>query len=177
MDLRWHCSRGRTCVYRSADRRDGRLTCVNALLTALVQAISCYERMCVMLKKLAILPLVAFIVIIEPLQAVAQQTAPQPPYGYGPGPWHMWSYGWHFWWMFPFMMLLLLVACGAIILFVFRSGYGPRHWGPPSQSPNQPWGDPTYSALQILNERFARGEIQKDEYAERKAAIQSSGRA
>jgi len=114
----------------------------------MVQAISCYERRCVMLKKLATLPLVAFIVIIEPLQAIAQQAAPQPPqgyYGYGTGPWHMWSYGygWHFWWMFPFMMLFFLVVCGAIFLFALGSGHGPRHWGLPSRSANQPWGDPT----------------------------------
>ena len=37
------------------------------------------------------------------------------------------------------------------------------------------WGAPSHSALQILNERFARGEIQKDEYAEKKAAILSGG--
>jgi uncharacterized membrane protein len=36
-------------------------------------------------------------------------------------------------------------------------------------------GDPTHSALQILKERFARGEIQKGEYAEKKAALQSGG--
>jgi len=30
-----------------------------------------------------------------------------------------------------------------------------RSWGP-----DPSWGDPTHSALQILNERFARGEIQ-----------------
>ena len=133
-----------------------------------------------MLEKLAALPLVAFIVIIEPLQAIAQQTTPQPPqgYGYGPGPWHMWAdgYGWHFWWMFPFMMLFFfLLACGAIFLLV-RSSHGPRHWGLPSSSVDQRWGDPTYSALQILNERFARGEIQKDEYTDKKAAILSGGR-
>src|ERR1035437_5803922 len=50
-------------------------------------------------------------------------------------------------------------------------GHGCHHWGPRSRM----WGDPSHSALQILNERFARGEIQKDEYAEKKAAILSGG--
>jgi uncharacterized membrane protein len=36
-------------------------------------------------------------------------------------------------------------------------------------------GPATHSALQILNERFARGEIQKDEYEDKKAAILSGG--
>jgi uncharacterized membrane protein len=35
-------------------------------------------------------------------------------------------------------------------------------------------GDPAYSALQILNERFARSEIQQQEYEEKKVAILSS---
>ena len=38
----------------------------------------------VMLEKFAALPLVAFIVIIEPLRAIAQQAAPQPPQDYLP---------------------------------------------------------------------------------------------
>ena len=133
-----------------------------------------------MLEKLAALPLLVFIVISEPLQALAQQTTPQPPQGYyGPGPWHMWSdgYGWHFWWMFPFMMFFFLLAFAAAIFLFARSSHGPRHWGLPSSSVDQRWGDPTYSALQILNERFARGEIQKDEYTDKKAAILSGGRA
>jgi uncharacterized membrane protein len=33
--------------------------------------------------------------------------------------------------------------------------------------------DTSYSALGILDERYARGEIQKEEYQERKAAILS----
>jgi putative membrane protein len=132
-----------------------------------------------MLKKLAALPALAFIVLIEPLQALAQQATPQPqlPQGYyGPGPWHMWHAGYgHFWWMFPMMMLFFILVCGVIFLVGHRF-YGPHCWASPSQMTNRPWGDPSYSALQILNERLARGEIQKDEYAERKAAILSSGR-
>jgi uncharacterized membrane protein len=33
--------------------------------------------------------------------------------------------------------------------------------------------DPTYSAMQILNERLAKGEIEKQEYEEKKATILS----
>ena len=132
-------------------------------------------------RKLAALPLVAFIVTIEPLRAIAQQAAPQPPQDYLPphsyfahGPWDMWhyGYGWHFWWMFPLMMLFMIFIF-AVIFFIARGlyGHGYNHWGARSRM----WGDPSHSALQILNERFARGEIQKDEYAEKKAAILSGG--
>lgn len=53
---------------------------------------------------------------------------------------------------------------------------GPWHMMDRSQGSGRGWGDPTYSALQVLNERYARGEIQKQEYEEKKAAILSSGR-
>ena len=131
-----------------------------------------------MLKKISTLPLLAFIVITEPFQAIAQQAAPQPPQDYLPphgyfahGPWGHYGYGGHFW-MFPLMIMFLLLICGAIFFFAHRSGCcrGMHHWGPQSHSMG---GDSTYSALQILNERFARGEIQKDEYADKKAAILS----
>jgi putative membrane protein len=134
-----------------------------------------------MLKKLAALPILAFIVLIEPLQAFAQQTAPQPPQDYyGSGHWHMWhgGHGWHFWWMLPLMILFFLLICGIVFLVAHRCcGHRLHCWGPPSHMMNRSWGDPSYSALQILNERFARGEIQKDEYTEKRAAILSSGRS
>ena len=123
-----------------------------------------------MRKNLSVLPFLAF---IAPLQAIAQ-TQPQPtapPQNYyGPDPWHMmWGYdGWPFWGMFPMMLLFLVLFC--VVAFFFVRGCMGRmhHWGP-----SQPWGDPTHSALQILNERFAKGEIQKEEYNERKGAILS----
>ncbi len=135
-----------------------------------------------MLKKLSALPILIFVLLIEPLAAIAQQTlpptGPQPPQGYyRPGPWHMWNdgYGWHFWGMFPMLLLFMFLVCAAIFFFA-RSSYGHGHrWGPPPHMMNRTWGDPSHSALQILNERFARGEIQKDEYEQKKAAILSGG--
>lgn len=139
-----------------------------------------------MLKQLSALPLFILVVLVQPLQALAQQApqspGAQPPDGYyGPGPWHMWGhmwndgYGWPFWWMFPMMMLFFLFVCGAIFFFASRStAHGSHHWGPGSMM-DRPWRDPSQSALQILNERFARGEIQKDEYGDKKAALLSGG--
>ena len=121
--------------------------------------------------------------LAEPLQVMAQHTqpptAPTPLQWYGgPGPGHMWGngYGWHFWWMPPMMMLFTVLVCVGVfyVLFARRPWGGGLHHGEPA------WhmGDgmlspPTHSALQILNERFARGEIQKDEYEDKKAAIVS----
>ena len=59
------------------------------------------------------------------------------------------------------MMLFMFVVIGGIFFFARRlCRGGPR---------------PSHSALQILNDRFARGEIQKAEYEEKKVAILSGG--
>lgn len=115
-----------------------------------------------------------FVVVMQPLKALAQTqapNAPQAPQWYGPGPGWMWGdgYGWHFWWICPLMMLFMIVVFAAIFFIVRRSwSDGPHHWEPP-------WRGASHSALQILNERLARGEIQKDEYEEKKTTILSGG--
>ena len=84
-----------------------------------------------------------------PLLAFAQQPtgSQQPPWDW-PGPWHMWSGGWGFWWIFPLFMLVMFIVCVAIFFLGHRSGSGQHHWGPwQRMDRGHPWGDPTYSAL------------------------------
>jgi putative membrane protein len=138
-----------------------------------------------MRQKLSALLLLAGVALVTPWQVVAQQVpvpgTPQSPQWYwGPGPWHMGGdgYGWHFWWMGPMMMLFMLLLAAAVIslLFIRQPWSGGQHQGgPPWPMAERMWGSPTHSALGILNERFARGEIQKDEYEDKKATILSGG--
>jgi|SRR4051812_31659163 len=86
------------------------------------------------------------------------QAAPPWSYGDWPGPWHMW--GWGFGWIFPVLMMVLLFA--ACFFFMNRMPFGHRH---------DPLGDTTASALRILNERFAKGEISKEEFEEKRSVL------
>jgi putative membrane protein len=95
--------------------------------------------------------------LIQPLLSSAQSNQ---SFGCdGVGPWHMWAGAWGMWWIFPMFMFLFFIVCATWLLF----GRGLRDRR----------GDSTFSALQILNERFARGEMQKPEYEEKKASIAS----
>jgi putative membrane protein len=116
--------------------------------------------------KLGKLVLLAF-TLCAPALVSAQQEQ------YWPGPWHMWSGGWGFWWIFPMLMCVVMIAACVGIFLLMRPGHASHGWMPRPMT--GVWGDPTHSALQILNERFAKGEIQKQEYEERKAAILSGG--
>ena len=77
-----------------------------------------------------------------------------------------WDGPWHGWFMGPLVMTLLLVALVfAVVLLVrwFRSRGENRSTGDHR--------DIAKSPLDILKERFARGEIDKNEYEERRRVL------
>ena len=100
------------------------------------------------------------LVLSVPLLASAQAG---PPGGYWdwPGPWHM--SGWGYWWIFPALMMVLIF--GACFVLIMRVPFGHRHGY---------FRDSTDSALQILSERFAKGEISKDEFEEKRSILGGS---
>jgi putative membrane protein len=69
----------------------------------------------------------------------------------------MWGWGWM--WLFGLLFVLLVV--GGVIAAVWL---GVRGGARPQQ-------DPTVRAREILNERYARGEIATEEYRERLDAL------
>ncbi len=83
-------------------------------------------------------------------------------FGVGPGPLGV-----------VLVLLLLLVIAGAIALIItllIRRGRVGRRW---AGAPATPWRSPTtFEALRILNERFAKGEIEPDDYRERRDLLQ-----
>jgi putative membrane protein len=110
------------------------------------------------------------------LASAQQWPVGEPTWYYAEPSQMMWGVGWGFGWIFPLLALGFMVAVGVgIFLMVHRMhGHASHHWMPWHMGAwGSPSGDPTRSALQILNERFARGEIPKQEYEEKKAAILS----
>lgn len=85
------------------------------------------------------------------------------PYADGPAAWH---YGWS-WGHMIFGMLMMILFWGgviaAIVLLVRWLGSGVQDAGPPAPSQNR--------ALEILKERFARSEIDREEFEERKRLL------
>ncbi len=96
------------------------------------------------------------------------QTSPEP-YRYACGPEHM------MWWgsaggygMFfgPLFMILVLAVVIAVAVLLVRWLAGPWHW---VQQPHPV--PPGRNPLDILRERFARGEIDKQEFEERRRVL------
>ena len=92
-----------------------------------------------------------------------------PMWGQG----HMWGGGWsggpHMI-LGPFMMLLALIGAVALILWLVRA-FSHRGHGLAGCPHCGHGGGPGHNALNILAERFARGEIDKAEFEDKKRLI------
>lgn len=110
-------------------------------------------------------------VFVVPIAFAAEQNTPFAEQWHG---WH--GHGHGFWWIFPLLMFMLC------IVFMLRRG---RHyWRRPEQwtserrdNQNGFGGDRETipeSALDILNKRYVRGEIDKEEYEEKSTALVSA---
>ena len=108
------------------------------------------------------------------IAALAEEgpNSPMPPYGYG----HMWGRGWEGggygpgFLLHPIVMLFALVGLVAVVMWLVRmlnhgSPYPFHGEGVPSGRPGQG------RALEILAERFARGEIDKAEFEEKRKLL------
>ena len=117
-------------------------------------------------QKISTVLILVAVQVIEPSMAMAQQApqtpSPQAPHWHWPGHWH----GPQLWWICPLMMIVFFVLfIAAMRYFRFDRGWGPMHRGH--------YG-PSSTAIEVLDERFARGEIDEDEYKAKKAAILSA---
>jgi putative membrane protein len=81
----------------------------------------------------------------------------------GDGFHHMWGGGWYMMLMGPFSMILFLVVLVAAVVLVVK-------WLLPNADRSAPSGS---SARAILDERFARGEIDAEEYKAKREAIEN----
>jgi putative membrane protein len=104
-------------------------------------------------------------IALMPVLALAQSTTEDDRYWYGPR--HMmWEWGWGGMFFGPFFGLLTLVIVIAVVVLLVRWLGGPMHHpAPPHHAP------PGRTPLDILKERFARGEIDKEEFEERRRVL------
>jgi putative membrane protein len=104
----------------------------------------------------------------------ADQTATQqyPRQGWHAMPWH------GFWWIFPLMFFIFMIV---MCVFMMRRGCMGSMWRDRMMdrpeyrdAVKRPGAESSDSAMEILNKRYAKGEIDKQEYEEKKAAISRS---
>ena len=102
----------------------------------------------------------AFLLLLTARTAVLAQTpAPPDPYLYGSH--MMWGGGWYGMVMGPLLMILMVAATITIVVALVRWLGSPGHGAPPQAR----------TPLDILKGRFARGEIDKAEFEERRRVL------
>ncbi len=103
-------------------------------------------------------------VMLVPGVALAQQLETHR-YVFGPFMMH-WAGGWFGMFFAPMFMIGMLLPAVIIAVLLVRWTAGPSHSFPPP-----PHAPPGRTPLDILKERFARGEIDKAEYEERRRVL------
>jgi putative membrane protein len=104
---------------------------------------------------------------------LAAEQIPTEPYHW-PG-WHM--HGSPFGWIFPLLFFIFMIA---MFVFMFRRGGMGCMWRDHTmhrldlRDAMKELDKSSETALEILNKRFAKGEIDKQEYEEKKASISGS---
>lgn len=105
-------------------------------------------------------------IALAPTLALAQQQSLEP-YRYACGPYMMdWGGGWYGMIFGPLFMILVLGLVIAVAVLLVRWLAGPWH---SIQAPHHM--SPGRTPLDILKERYARGEINKDEFEERRRVL------
>ncbi len=103
------------------------------------------------------------ILVVPPAYIATMATVGAQPSGsYTHDP-HMWGgWGWGGMILGPILMILFIAAAVTVVVLVLRAlGVGT----------SRPAAREGRTALDILDERFARGEIDKDDYEERKRTL------
>jgi len=103
-------------------------------------------------------------VALAPSWVWAQAASGAERYGYGPNMMG-WGGGWYGMILGPLFMILVLAAVIAAAVLLVRWLGGPWHATPPRQAGAE------RAPLDLLKERFARGEIDKEEFEERRRVL------
>ena len=91
--------------------------------------------------------------------------------------WHDGGWGWGYWLTMVLLMIVFWGAIAGVGVVLFRSWRAGTPVAPPPPPP--PDGGPRpqppdeASAMRILEERFARGEIDAEEFSERRELLRS----
>jgi putative membrane protein len=118
------------------------------------------------MQKVLVPSYVAAGMVLAPSAVWAQAPSDVDHYDWGP---HMmwWGGGWYAMIFGPLFMILFLAVLVAAVVLLIRWLGGPWQGTMPPHQPHPPSRTP----LDILKERFARGEIDKDEFEERRRIL------